>query len=351
MIELPSDYVFEFVIKDLFNYYGYVVENENGITKNNKYNRADLIISNNKAEKCIIETKMYITRKADYGILKQAALQLKYYGKIYDIENQLLIVGSPIDETLKANLEDEFQIKIYDSKNLMFLSKVDDSLYMKFKGVMSNILDRVYIPEEMIETEIQTLFEDRKERKSNIAYDDRSLEGEELLRELESIQPGRKDFSKYEKKCTDILKYLFLENLNGWNEQLRTDDELNRFDLICRVKQGNEFWELLTNEFKSRYVVFEFKNYAEKINQTQIYTTEKYLFQTALRNVGFIISREGASVNAIKSAKGILRETGKLIVNLTNNDLRKMLEMKDSGNEPSDYLFSVVDKFLLELEK
>jgi len=143
----------------------------------------------------------------------------------------------------------------------------------------------------------------------------------------------------------------FLENLNGWNEQLRTDDELNRFDLICRVKQGNEFWELLINEFKSRYVVFEFKNYAKQINQTQIYTTEKYLFQTALRNVGFIISREGASVNAVKSAKGILRETGKLIVNLTSNDLRKMLEMKDSGNEPSDYLFGIVDKFLLELEK
>ena len=85
--------------------------------------------------------------------------------------------------------------------------------------------------------------------------------------------------------------------------------------------------------------------------QTQIYTTEKYLFQTALRNVGFIISREGASINAIKAAKGILRETGKLIVNLTNGDLIKMLEMKDSGSEPSDYLFNVVDKFLLELEK
>ncbi|SPF53203.1 conserved hypothetical protein [Candidatus Desulfosporosinus infrequens] len=117
------------------------------------------------------------------------------------------------------------------------------------------------------------------------------------------------------------------------------------------MKQGNEFWEFLINEFKSRYVVFEFKNYSEKIKQTQIYTTEKYLFQTALRNVGFIISRMGASTNAIKSAKGVLRETGKLIVNLTDYDLKEMLNMKDSGSEPSDYLFSIVDKFLLELEK
>ncbi|AWK51066.1 hypothetical protein DIC82_08585 [Clostridium beijerinckii] len=347
---LSLEHVFEFLIKDLFMYYGYAVENENTIIKNSKSHRADLIISSNKSEKCIVEIKMYITRKADYGILKQAALQLKFYGEIYNIKRQLLIVGSPIDEKLKVNLEEEFQIKIYDSKNLMFLSKVDDSLYMRFKGIMSNTLDGIYIPEEMSETKIETLFEERKERKTNIVYK-RSGEGEEFLRELDNIKPGREDFLKYEKKCTDILKYLFLENLNGWNEQLRTDDELNRFDLICRVKQGNEFWELLINEFKSRYVVFEFKNYAKQINQTQIYTTEKYLFQTALRNVGFIISREGASVNAVKSAKGILRETGKLIVNLTSNDLRKMLEMKDSGNEPSDYLFSIVDKFLLELEK
>jgi len=37
----------------------------------------------------------------------------------------------------------------------------------------------------------------------------RSGEGEEFLRELDNIKPGREDFLKYEKKCTDILKYLF----------------------------------------------------------------------------------------------------------------------------------------------
>lgn len=341
-------YNFEILLKDLFVHYGYIVENDNKIVKDGKGYEADLIISNSKGCKIIIEAKIYKTRRASYGLLKQAALQLKSYEDIYKIENSLLIVSSLIDEKLKADLEDEFKLKIYDSKNLMFLFKENDILYTRYKNIMSDIPDEIHKSEEIIETHIETLFNDKTERKTNLIY---NRPGEKLAEELENIKPGKGSFGEYERKCTDILKYLFSENLNGWNEQLRTDDELNRFDLVCRVKLGNEFWEFLINEFKSRYVVFEFKNYTEVINQTQIYTTEKYLFQKALRNVGFIISRKGASVNAIKSAKGILRETGKLIVNLTNNDLKKMLDMKDSGDEPSDYLFDIVDKFLLELEK
>lgn len=149
----------------------------------------------------------------------------------------------------------------------------------------------------------------------------------------------------------EIIKYLFDENLNGWNKQLRTDDELNRYDLVCRVKRGNEFWEFLINEFHSRYVVFEFKNYCNKVKQTQVYTTEKYLFQKALRNVCFMISRNGLDDNALIATMGILRETGKLIIDLKDTDLYKMLKLKESGDEPSDYLFEIIDATLLKLSK
>ena len=58
-----------------------------------------------------------------------------------------------------------------------------------------------------------------------------------------------------------------------------------------------------------------------------------------------------ADDNAIKVTKGILRETGKLIINLTDNNLYDMLEMKKNNSEPSDYLFEIIDNFLLKLEK
>ena len=56
-------------------------------------------------------------------------------------------------------------------------------------------------------------------------------------------------------------------------------------DLIARLvpKETSAFWQSLAQDFRCRYIVFEFRNYTEEISQNQIYTTEKYLYPTALR--------------------------------------------------------------------
>lgn len=339
---------FENLIKDLFQNYGYTIEN--GHEKDEAF---DFIISNG-SKKVIVELKIYQTRKASGNLLRKAILTVKSLLEKYNIniKNILLILPTSIDETLKENLKSEFQINIYDRKNLTFLFKPYPSLYKRYMEIISDINSEIYEVENEKETKIEDLFSDIKKIDGfkEEHNDLNTMYGNKLFEELENITVS-KEFSKYEKKCIQILKYLFNENLKGWQAQNLTDDGLNRFDLVCRINLGNEFWECLINDFKSKYVLFEFKNYKDKIKQTQIFTTEKYLFQTALRNVAFIISRKGASENAIKSAKGVLRESGKLIINLNDNDLKKMLHMKDRGEEPSDYLFDLLDNFLLKLEK
>lgn len=329
-------YEFENLVRDLFVYYGYSVEQDQIVKINGRFDEVDLIITNTENEKILVEIKIYATRKVNYGILKKACLKLKSSEEIWNVKKQLLVIAGTIDEQLKCDLEKDFQLKVYDSKNIIYLIKENERLYKKYKELMSDIPDEIYKSEEIIETDIGKLFSYKNYDNKIFEY---KREGDKLIKELEDIEPGVNEFSKYEKKCTEILRYLFPENLNGWKEQSTTDDSLNRFDLVCRVRFGNEFWEFLINEFKSRYVIFEFKNYRDYITQGQIYTTEKYLFQKALRNVGFIISPKGAKENAVKATKGILRETGKLIINLNNDDMKKMLNMKDSGEEPSDYLF------------
>ena len=97
--------------------------------------------------------------------------------------------------------------------------------------------------------------------------------------------------------------------------------------------------------------MFEFKNYEKKISQIQIYTTEKYLYSTALRRLGIIISRKGADKNAEWAAKGCLREDGKLLILLKDEDLIEMIQMKERTDDPSDYLMDKLDDLLIELEK
>lgn len=79
--------------------------------------------------------------------------------------------------------------------------------------------------------------------------------------------------------------------------------------------------------------------------------TKKYLYDKALRKVAIIISRKGIDKNALKAIKGCLREQGKVILYLTDNDILEMLDMHYKGINPTDYLSEKLDKLLIELEK
>ena len=77
--------------------------------------------------------------------------------------------------------------------------------------------------------------------------------------------------------------------------------------------------------------------------------TDKYLFNPALRNVAFIISRKEFDRHAHDATIGILKESGKLIVDLTDDDLVKMILAKTNGEEPSDYLLNKVELLLMSV--
>jgi len=163
---------------------------------------------------------------------------------------------------------------------------------------------------------------------------------------------------QYEQLCIRALKELFFDDLSLWKEQQFSNNNLYRFDLVCRIKDRVDgidagLWHFFEKFFNTKYIVFEFKNYAKKITQSEIYTTEKYLYTKALRSVAIIISCKGEDLNAQKAIKGLLRETGKVILSINNDDLIKMLEIKlsDEIRQPSDYLSEKLDEMLIELEK
>lgn len=320
-------------------------------TEGNRYDsEIDLLLFDSYGKKTIVEIKAYQTRFPSESMLEKVISQMKYTQSKTNYEHLMLIIGLPVNYNYKKRIEHEHGITIVDSNNLLYLLRSDLILLDRYNEFISDIPDvlKTSIFPEPINLEYLFINKSSFTSFENEALQNRS---KNLIEELKSINPGKIEFALYEQKCEEILRYLFIENLVGWHKQLITDDELNRYDLICRVKNGNEFWNVIINEFKSRYVVFEFKNYNSKVKQTQVYTTEKYLFQKALRNVCFMISRFGLDDNACTATKGILRESGKLIIDLCDDDLINMLNIKENGEEPSDYLFGLLDKRLLMLSK
>lgn len=149
---------------------------------------------------------------------------------------------------------------------------------------------------------------------------------------------------------TDSLKYIFERELVAWAPQKKSNSGLSIFDLIARINSEHDFWRAIVNHFQSRYVVFEFKNYRKRIKQGQILTTEKYLYRTALRSTAMIISKVGADRNAMALCRSVLREHGKLIINLTVDDVCAMLRMRDKAADHNGLLTEYVDKMLMELD-
>ena len=175
-----------------------------------------------------------------------------------------------------------------------------------------------------------------------------------LKRELNSWKGGKQSKSSdYEKLCTRTLMRLFADDLTLWKEQARSNDDLFRFDLICKIKRDNhkDFWEMAERYFSSKYIIFEFKNYSGKVTQKEVYTTVRYLYTKAMRGVAIIISPNGMDENAEKAVRGVLRDEGKLILSLTDAELVEMLRMKKYGEDPADFLSDKLDALLIDLEK
>jgi hypothetical protein len=89
--------------------------------------------------------------------------------------------------------------------------------------------------------------------------------------------------------------------------------------------------------------------YEGKIGQDEIYSTEKYLFTTALRSVCFLIARNGADESAHRAASGALREAGKLIMIFDLQDIREMLTAVDEDQEPEILLYGRLDELLTKM--
>ena len=177
-------------------------------------------------------------------------------------------------------------------------------------------------------------------------------------KELAEIAPGGQDAKRYEEFCGKLIETIFCDSLDPPVTQQKNNRDRFRFDLVAALKNDpKSFWRFIYDKFDSCFILIECKNYKEAIGQEQIYLTERYLYQNALRNVALIFTREGADKSAYEATKDILKEHGKLMLIFDDRDvgcLERVYEayIKDgSGPSPSDYLMDKVKQFLLDLDK
>ena len=285
----------------------------------------------------------YVEIKASTSIKYKYLAQLsKTVDRLVEIANNngaipILVVFSMVNEKAKLDYLKKYnELIIIDLANLLFIVKGTE-IQDKLIAVLPFSVDQI----------------EPKEPAIPLGWRHNSYFGTSLIQKLRDCAEGREGAYNFEDVCTEVLRSVFSDDLSLWDEQKKSNAGLYRFDLLCRIKDDNHktFWTMLESFFGSKYVIFEFKNYSKPITQKEIYTTERYLYKKALRNVAIVITKNGFDDNSIWAAKGSLREQGKLIVLITVDDLEDMYKLKLDDQDPSEVLLRKTDEMLAQLEK
>lgn len=280
--------------------------------------------------------------------LKVSATRLVKAAQEIGVSRAVLIVAANVKPEVQQLIESEHGIQVINIEGLLSLASADLDLL----GHLVKLCEIDLTDKELNKKLSQIIHPEvlKPASKSQLVSENERL-GRELISKLRDIPLGRDGCYAFEDTASEILKYLFDGDLTGWHQQESTADELHRYDLICRVLEKSVVWKFISTNLDSRYVLFEFKNYKEKIGQGQVYSTEKYLFEKAKRRVCFLISRKGPADNAVTACQGAMREHGKLIINLDENDLIVLIESKIKGDDPNDIIFNRIDEFLMTLPR
>lgn len=303
------------------------------------------------------------TKKADFKLSNGYYVDVKYnlywaptasiiYADDYDKDRVILITCTrEFTRNLKYDLTRFENFCVIGLENLLWLCRNNLAL----REELTSFVD---FSTEGLDAELT------EKQKSMLGVKTQDIKSDNLTfeRKLAQIQPGQEDSEKFEKFCEQFIKSIFVDVLEVTQSQVFNNKALFRFDIVSTIKdEAKSFWKFIYEKFNTKFILFECKNYKEPITQKELYLTERYLYDKALRNVAIIFTRNGADKNALIAAQGILREHGKLLLVLDNSDIITMEELhskvilnsnRDEKNETiSDYLFNKAKKFLMSLDK
>lgn len=315
---------FETLVARLLSASGYVIleQSKPGMSG------PDLVLRSPAGLTILVEVKHYVRRRLlPTALIRKIKTDLERYSELENCDQLILVTSNDLS---KSALE---EISFYKNIKVLGPEWIEESL---------NKYPR-------IEDEFRSLIHALHTIESPLHENDEGPSENGLITELRNLPPGRSHWRAYEDLCVKILNYLFLNPLAPPKIQCRTEDDLDIRDAIYPIRTGNQHWDTLRTECRSRFVVAEFKNYTDPPGQREVESLQQYLYPKAMRSFGLLCSRQRASEPASKQRRRAWVENEKLIVMLSDSDLIEMIQLKDSGQEPFEIIDSQLEEFFAVL--
>lgn len=225
-----------------------------------------------QSDEWVFMTRMYSDSK-EIATLKRLQSYSRLVGKAVSDQKKdlplqnICVVANLVSDETKRKYEEAKLGYVWDIRNVLWL--FED--YPELKNELISILNYSV---ENIEPERPEPF--IFEESSQMENTDPESVADSYIAQLKVLETGSAAFKKYEELCVSILKYILGEYLTLWEQQKTTEENLYRFDMCCKIKNGvtQDFFDTICKYFSTKYIVFEFKNYEKPITQREIYTTE-----------------------------------------------------------------------------
>ena len=256
------------------------------------------------------------------SLLRKIVADIERYSQLESSDGFIIVTSNAISERGLLELDAFNNARIVDRNKLNELVDRHSSIANEFEALISCQASVLEIDSSLVVKP--------KENK--------------LITELKQTPLGKDGWRDYEDVCVKILNYLFLNPLSAPKVQSRTEDGLDIRDAVYAIRPGNQYWDILRSECRTRFMVAEFKNYEEEIGQKEVESIRQYLYPKAMRSFGILCSRKGPKDSAEKKRRRSWVEDEKLIAFVTDSDLIDMINLKDAGEEP----FEVIDSHLEE---
>jgi hypothetical protein len=172
---------------------------------------------------------------------------------------------------------------------------------------------------------------------------------QELIDRLDVLAPGRATFREFEDLCVEILNYAFFPQLGVPSVQSRSEDGLDIRDAVLPITSDQAFWQEIKQICSTRFMVGEFKNYTEQIRQREVESIQQYLYLKSMRMFGVLCSRNQPSESALLARRRAWVEADKLILFLSDEELKDLVRAKSYGEKPTDVLDAQLEEFFLRL--
>lgn len=262
-------------------------------------------------------------------LLRDWAARITIYRLSFPGAKLALVVSGEVEDAHRSWILQQFGVEVWDRNSLRALAQTSPLLVRELDAIQADtrVLEEERSAKSSAVGEASTPEQTVEQEQPNPPGEPT---GEALIKRLQDIRPGRSGAKAYERVCVDIVDYLFGEHLVDARPQSRTEDGLHVMDVVYRVRPQHSFWNTLTRDFRARVVLFEFKNYSAAVKPQQVYTTERYMSAAAMRPVCFLMTRLPPHEHAQLAAVGAMRESGKLLIFLSDADVETMLRFRDA---------------------